>query len=68
MKKSTKRSVILSCVFVLLSAINLIIEYKKSNPDGLIFKWIMFSVFIIYAIVAFIHYNREKVEEIEKSH
>ncbi|MEO8823351.1 MAG: hypothetical protein ABI366_07220 [Ginsengibacter sp.] len=66
MRKATKRSVILSCVFVLLTAFNLIMEYKKSNPDGLIFSWIMLAVFVLFAIVAFIRYKRQSAEEIKK--
>jgi len=67
MKKATKRNVILSCVFVLLSAINLIMEYKKANPEGLTFKWIVFAAFIIFALVAFIRYKKHRDTEIEKS-
>jgi hypothetical protein len=65
MKKATKRSVIMGCVFILLSAINLIMEYKKSNPSGLIFKWIMLAAFIIFALVAFIRYNKQNAEGID---
>ena len=67
MKKATKRSVILSSIFVLLSAINLILEYKKANPEGLTFKWIVFAVFIIFALVAFIRYKKQRDTEIENS-
>jgi peptidoglycan/LPS O-acetylase OafA/YrhL len=69
MKKTTKRSIILGCVFVLLSAINLIMEYKKSTPSDLAFKWIMLVFFIIFALVSFIRYKKtaaEKVDDNEK--
>ena len=41
-------------------------EYKKANPEGLLFKWIVFAAFIIFALVAFIRYRRQRVAEIEK--
>ena len=63
MKKATKKSVILSFVFVLLTAINLIVEYKKNNPEGLTLKWIMLAVFVLFAIVAFIRYKKQGVED-----
>ena len=66
MKKATKRSVIMGCIFVLLSLINLIMEYKNPNPTGLVFKWIMLAVFICFVVVAFIRYKRERAAEIEK--
>jgi uncharacterized membrane protein len=66
MKKATKRSVIMGCIFVLLSTVNLIMEYKKSNPSGLILKWIMLIAFIIFAFVAFIRFQKQKTEEIDK--
>ncbi len=65
MKKATKRSVILGCIFVVLSAINLIMEYKKINPAGLLFKWIMLIFFIIFALIAFVRYKKGVVKEID---
>ncbi|MGN6533154.1 MAG: hypothetical protein ACTHK0_15535 [Ginsengibacter sp.] len=65
MKKATKRSVIMACVFVLISAINLLIEYKKSSPSGLVLKWIMLTAFIIFALLAFIRYNNQKMKEVD---
>jgi hypothetical protein len=65
MKKASKRSVIMGCVFVLLSAVNLIMEYKKSHPSGLILKWIVLVAFIIFALVAFIRYQKQKTDEID---
>jgi len=69
MKRPTKRSVIIGCVFVLLSAINLVMEYKKLKPSDLIFKWIMLIFFIIFAVVAFIRYKKAtaEIEENEKT-
>jgi hypothetical protein len=65
MKKASKRSVIMGCVFVLLSAVNLIMEYKKNHPSGLILKWIVLVAFIIFALVAFIRYQKQKTDEID---
>jgi len=65
MKKTTKRSVILGCIFVLLSAINLIMEYRKINLSGLFFKWIMLIFFIIFAFVAYVRYKKAAVKEID---
>jgi uncharacterized membrane protein len=62
MKKATKRSVILGCVFVLLSAINLVMEYRKTNSTNLPLQWIMLVVLTIYAIVAFIRFKKAKSE------
>jgi hypothetical protein len=67
MKKTTKRSLILGCVFILLSAINLIIECKKSHPSGLFFKWIMLIFFIIFVFVSFIRYRKTAVAEIDNN-
>ncbi|MEO6894627.1 MAG: hypothetical protein ABI136_06285 [Ginsengibacter sp.] len=63
MKKATKKSVILSFVFVLLTAINLIVEYKKNNPEGLTLKWIMLAVFVLFAVVAILRYKKQEVED-----
>lgn len=62
MRKATKRSVIVSCVFVLLSAINLGMEYRKTNPTNLSLQWIMLVVLTIYAIVAFIRFKKTNSE------
>jgi uncharacterized membrane protein len=66
MKKTTKRSIILGCVFVLLSAINLVMEYRKNNPANLTFKWIMLVFFIIFALVSFIRYKKTVAEKVDK--
>jgi hypothetical protein len=64
MKKATKRGVILGCVFVLLSAVNLIMEYRKTHPTDLTFKWIMLVFFIIFALFTFIQYKKTGVGKI----
>jgi hypothetical protein len=65
MKKATKRSVVMACVFLILSTINLIMEYKKSNPSGLVLKWIMLVAFILFAVVAFIRYHKQKGQQLD---
>lgn len=63
MKKATKTSVIMSFVFVLISLINLIMEYKNSNSSDLIFKWVLLVILTGFAVVAFIRYRKQIVEE-----
>jgi hypothetical protein len=64
MKKATKGKVLMGCVFILVSAINLIMEYRKTNPSGLLLNWIGLIFFTILTLVAFIRYNNRKTEEI----
>jgi divalent metal cation (Fe/Co/Zn/Cd) transporter len=62
MRKATKRSVILGCIFVLLTGINLVMEYKKSNPTNLAFSWFMLVVMIAFALASFIRYRKTERE------